>query len=257
MPRAPRESLVVGAWSGTPSSARGVRFLIFPEIKFVLEQAASPDKVAVAAPTDADFRRCMAMTAPIVRGHFHKNLRDLYLTLFGVSPGSPPQGDGSAFAIAGPCGVKLSLAPGLRLKQHDGHALLQVREDGRLFRRQFPRWREQRSFQKQRFALARDAIAGSNLAPNAHPKLARLCVTAVSEQRGDAAVGRANRQCVPAPLFSTTYAVLGSMRTAFAWAALGSSIFKMPSFKIALTFELSTSAGRSTTRRISFTHRSE
>ena len=126
-------------------------------------------------------------------------------------------------AIAGPCGVKLSLARGLRLKQHDGHALLQVREDGRLFRRQFPRWREQRSFQKQRFALARDAIAGSN----------------------------------PAPLFSTTYAVLGSMRTAFAWAALGSSIFKMPSFNIAFTFELSTSAGRSTTRRISFAHRSE
>jgi len=60
----------------------------------------------------------------------------------------------------------------------------------------------------------------------------------------------------PAALL-TAYADLGSTRTVLAWAALGSSMFRMPSFKVALTFELSTSAGRSTTRRISFAHRSE
>jgi hypothetical protein len=47
------------------------------------------------------------------------------------------------------------------------------------------------------------------------------------------------------------YADLGSMRTVFARAALGSSMVNMPSFSVALAFEASTSAGRETTRRIS------
>ena len=57
--------------------------------------------------------------------------------------------------------------------------------------------------------------------------------------------------------FLSAYAALGSMRTDLAWAAFASSMFKTPSFKVALTLELSTSAGRLTTRRISFAHRSE
>jgi hypothetical protein len=57
--------------------------------------------------------------------------------------------------------------------------------------------------------------------------------------------------------FVTIYAAFGSMRVVVAYAALGISMFKTPSHKIALTFELSTSDGRSKTRRISFAHRSE
>ena len=64
--------------------------------------------------------------------------------------------------------------------------------------------------------------------------------------RGCSQGGRIAVRSRPAA-FLTIYAVLGSMRTAFTSAALGSSIFKRPSFNIALAFELSTTAGRSTT----------
>lgn len=50
-------------------------------------------------------------------------------------------------------------------------------------------------------------------------------------------------RCRPAA-FLTNYAALGSMRTGLARGALGSSMFKTPSFKIALTFKLFTSTGR-------------
>ena len=65
----------------------------------------------------------------------------------------------------------------------------------------------------------------------------------------DCSAGRAGANSVPAllrfcPFSLLFYAVFGEMRTDLAWGAFGSSMVKTPSFKIALTFELSTSAGR-------------
>jgi hypothetical protein len=48
----------------------------------------------------------------------------------------------------------------------------------------------------------------------------------------------------PIGVSKITYTALASTRTVLAWAALGSSMLKMPSFKVALAFEPSTSAGR-------------
>jgi hypothetical protein len=51
---------------------------------------------------------------------------------------------------------------------------------------------------------------------------------------GPAPGAGANREAFSPRRVEITYTGLGSMRTVLAWAALGSSMFKIPSFKVAL-----------------------
>jgi len=68
--------------------ARGKNFN-FPEVEFPLDQAISPNEIAIAAIADADFRRRVAMPVPRVVLNLNSDLRGFYRTLFEISRGSP------------------------------------------------------------------------------------------------------------------------------------------------------------------------